>query len=44
MNGLQLAIEQALGELPVLALGNLAKRKLAEQGVEVDARTAESLA
>jgi Family of unknown function (DUF5677) len=44
MNGLQLAIEQALGELPVLALGNLMKRKLAEQGVEIDDPAAESLA
>lgn len=44
MNGLQNAIEESLSTLPVTALGNLLKRKLAEQGVEIDPRTEESLA
>jgi hypothetical protein len=44
MNGLQKAIEQSLSSLPVVALGKLLRRKLAEQSVDIDSRTAESLA
>lgn len=44
MNGLQKAIEKKLSDLPVLALASLLRRKLAQQGVKVNLRRAETMA